>query len=141
MKVPSKFYYLPGAGSDGIPSPLAGTPQIANPNIAGFRWRQDHWTVRPTSKNSYDWSAIDNALDVLVGSGQKMGLSVAWGDAFCKGDGAGPDGRWIYDDEGVEEFTFDPANEVGSMPQIFDPLYLPILLGFIATMGDRKSVV
>ncbi len=122
MKVPSKFYYLPGAGDDGIPSPPVD-PWLSNPNISGVRWRQDHWTVQ-TAENVFNWAPIDEALELLVANNKLMGISVAWGDA------AAP---WIYDT--VEEFVFDPANEVGSMPQIFDPLYLPILLDFIDQYG------
>lgn len=122
MKVPSKFYYLPGAGPDGIPD-LTEAAQLANPNIAGIRWRQDHATIQ-TAPAVFDWSAIDAELELLVANDKLLGLSVAWGDSVAD---------WIYDT--VEEFEFDPMNEVGSMPNPFDPLYLPIVLNFIAAMG------
>src|SRR5262245_48334181 len=126
MKVPSKFYFLTSSGDDGIPNQPPAA-QLGNPNIAGFRWRHFHSALQPSSQGSYDWQPIDDALDAFVISGQKMGLSVAWGNTVA---------RWIYDDVGVEEFIFDPIdNEVGSMPNFFDPLYLPVFLNFVQTMG------
>ena len=98
--------------------------QLVNPNIAGFRWRQDHSTIQ-TAEATYDWSALDAALAACVTNGKLLGLSIDCGLGIAP---------WVYDT--VETFNFDPANPLeGEMPNIFDPLYLPIIEGFIETMG------
>ncbi len=126
MKVPSKFFELLGAGGDegsGIPDPLLPV-QLTNPNIYGFRWRQAHNAVQ-TALNTFDWSAPDAALAACVASGKIMGLSVGWGTRAAD---------WVYDT--VDVFNLDAiGNEVGTIPNIFDPDYLPLLLDFIATFG------
>jgi hypothetical protein len=109
----------------GVPPPLVAA-QLDNPNISGFRWREFHSAVQPVSATAYDWSAVDAALVACVTAGKLFGLSVSWGNTTS---------RWVYDDAGVEEFIFDPVNEVGSMPNPFDPLYLPIIVNFITAMG------
>jgi hypothetical protein len=129
MKVPSQLYYLLSA-PNGLPT-LAGKPALVNPNVEGFRWRSWWAVVQPTAAGAFDWSTIDSGRDLCEANGKRLGLSVACGDATP---------QWVYDDEGVEEFIFDPLNEVGSMPIPWDPLYLPLLYDLIEKMGAKYDL-
>src|SRR4051812_7347789 len=108
MKVPSAFYYLTNPADSGIP-PALQPAQLTNPNIVGFRWRQAHYSIQ-TAQNTYNWAPVDAALDALIANGnKKLGLGIVLGIGIA---------RWVYDDAGVEEFILDPANDIGSMPNI-----------------------
>jgi hypothetical protein len=85
--------------------------EYKNYNISGFnvniKWDQ----IQP-SKDTYNWSAIDNALQLLINNDLWGGMMILYGQN-CP--------QWVYD--AVPKVTTQGGNDDGPYPYYFDPEY------------------
>ncbi len=101
------------------------SPSWTNANIDGMRLRPIWSDVQPGA-GTYDWSDIDELLDLATQHGKFIGLSLSAG--ICTP-------RWVYD-AGATEYHLQDGSRL-SMPLPWDPVFQSKWLPFVRTMGQR----
>ena len=101
------------------------SPSWTNPNIDGMRLRPIWSDVQP-GPATYDWSDIDELLDLATQHGKFIGLSVSAGTCTP---------RWVYD-AGATEYHLQDGSHL-SMPLPWDSVFQSKWLPFVRAMGQR----
>ena len=96
-----------------------------NPNIDGMRIRPIWSDVQPGSA-TFDWSDIDQLLDLATQHGKFIGLSVSAGTCTP---------QWVYN-AGAMKYHLQDGSGL-SMPIPWDPVFQTKWLAFVRTMGQR----
>ena len=101
------------------------SPSWTNVNIDGMRLRPIWSDVQPGSA-TFDWSSIDELLDLAAQHGKFIGLSVTAGTCTP---------QWVYD-AGATKYHLQDGSGL-SMPLPWDPVFQSKWLAFVRTMGQR----
>ena len=100
-------------------------PAWTNVNIDGMRLRPIWSDVQPGSA-TFDWSKIDQLLDLATQHGKFIGLSVSAGTCTP---------QWVYD-AGATKYHLQDGSGL-SMPIPWDAVFQTKWLAFVHTMGQR----
>lgn len=101
------------------------SPSWNNANIDGMRLRP-LWSDIQKNPDSYDWSNVDEVLDLAAQHDKTIGLSVTAGMS-CP--------QWVYDGGAIKYKIRDKSGKFMSIP--WDMGFLNSWLPFIQAMGDR----
>jgi Beta-galactosidase len=104
---------------------LSRIPGWTNPRVDGLRLRCCWNVVQPQSR-TYDWSTIDQALDLATQYGKKIGVSISAGTLTP---------QWVYDSGATKYSLVDGSGD--SMPLPWEPAFQNKWLAFINAFGAR----
>jgi hypothetical protein len=123
---PAGIIWLPNA--DTVEKPLGDLSHQVEwtyPFVDGIRLRSG-WNVVQPQSSTYDWSTIDQALNLAAQNGKRVGVSISAGIATP---------QWVYDNGATKYRLLDGSGF--SMPIPWDPDYQNQWLAFVRTFGAR----
>jgi uncharacterized repeat protein (TIGR01451 family) len=101
------------------------SPSWTNPNLDGMRIRPDWIDVQPAAA-TFDWSSIDEIIDLGAQHGKFIGLSVTAGVVTP---------QWVYDAGAIKYHLQDGSGF--SMPIPWDDPFMTRWSAFVRAMGQR----